>query len=226
MRDHGPLPRLYLITDRHAVAGGRLVEAVSRALEGGVRLVQLRDKDLPARELAELAARLRQLTREHGALLLLNAGDQPSRLELARGIEADGVDLTSAGGVGVDDVRRQLGEEALVGVSTHSRDELDRAARAGASFATFGPVFATPSKRGMGEPTGVTALAEAVRDTPGLPIFALGGIGAANLDAVRSSGAYGVAMIRGVLAAGDPAAGGGGRPPPPPAPGGGGSETH
>lgn len=206
MRDCGPLPRLYLITDRHAVAGERLVEAVERALEGGVRLVQLRDKDVAAAELREVALQLRHVTRDHGALLLVNAGDDERRIELAREIEADGVHLTSWGVVGVDEVRRALGAEALVGVSTHSLDELERAARAGASFATFGPVFETPSKRGMGEPTGVATLAEAVRVTPGLPIFALGGIDAAKLAAVRSSGAYGVAMIRGVLAAGDPAA--------------------
>lgn len=206
MRDRGPLPRLYLITDRHAVAGGRLALAVWRAVEGGVRLVQLREKDVSVAELREVAIRLRHVTRDHGALLLVNSGDDERRIELAREIEADGIHLTSTAVVGVAEVRRALGADALVGVSTHSRDELERAARAGASFATFGPVFETPSKRGMGEPTGVAALAEAVRETPDLPIFALGGIDAAHLDAVRASGAYGVAMIRSVLAADDPAA--------------------
>lgn len=200
-----PLPRLYLITDRHAVPGGRLVEAVERALEGGVRLVQLRDKDLALPELRALASLLRDATRRHGARLVLNAGGDRGRVALAAEVGADGVHLTGSSAVSVADVRRSLGARALVGVSAHSLGEIEHAARAGASFLTFGPVFDTPSKREMGEPTGVGGLADAVRLAPGLPVYALGGIDLANLDAARANGAYGVAMIRGVLAAADPA---------------------
>jgi thiamine-phosphate pyrophosphorylase len=204
LRDPEPLPRLYLITDRHATPGARLVEAVERALEGGVRLVQLREKDLAVGELRALASRLRDATRAHDARLLLNAGDDPRRIEVAAAVGADGIHLTSTGGLSVADVRASLGATALVGVSTHSLGEVERAARAGASFVTFGPVYETPSKRDMGEPTGVAQLADAAALAAPMPVYGLGGIGLEAIDAVRASGAHGVGLIRAVLAAADP----------------------
>lgn len=205
MPERAALPRLYLITDRHAVPDGRLVEAVERALVGGVRLVQLREKDLEGRALRKLAERLREATELHGARLLLNAGDDPDRLDTAAAIGADGVHLTSTGGASVATARAALGDAALVGVSTHSVAEVERAAAQGASFVTFGPVFETPSKRGMGEPTGTGRLAEAARHADPMPVYALGGIDLGTADAARANGAHGVAVIRAVLAAADPA---------------------
>lgn len=198
------LPRLYLITDRHAVPNGDLVAAVTAAVAGGVRLVQLREKDLPLDELGRFGSAIGAVIHAAGGRWLVNIGAAPERLDLARELRADGVHLTATSPVTIAEVRERLGNAALVGVSTHSAHEVTLAAARGASFATFGPVFATPSKAGMGEPTGVTALAEAARVAGSMPVHGLGGIGLEEIEPVLSSGAHGVALIRACLAAADP----------------------
>lgn len=189
---------LYLITDRRQVPAGRtLVETVEAALHGGVRAVQLREKDLSAAELLPLAVELRALTRRYGARLLIN-----DRIDVALAVEADGVHL---GGHSLPTAvaRHLLGPRALIGVSTHHRDEI--AAAAGADFVTFGPVFATPSKLAYGEPVGVKALCLACQNSP-LPVFALGGIKPCHLDELYPAGAAGIAVISALITADDPAA--------------------
>lgn len=191
---------LYLITDRRQLPPGRsLVDAVAAALEGGLRAVQLREKDLSAAELYPLARRLRQLTGRCGARLLIN-----DRLDVALAVEADGVHL-GGHSLPVAVAREVLGPDKLIGVSTHRSVELLAARRDGADFVTFGPVFFTPSKAAFGGPVGLDALREACAAAP-LPVFALGGVTAERLSQVRSAGSHGVALISAVLAAADPAA--------------------
>ena len=144
---------LYLITDRRQVPPGRtLTETVRAALEGGVKAVQLREKDLPAAELYPLALELRALTREYGAKLLVN-----DRIDVALAVGADGVHL---GGHSLPTAaaRQLLGPNRLIGVSTHRPEEIAAAQRDGADFVTFGPVFHTPSKAAFGEPVGLDQL--------------------------------------------------------------------
>jgi thiamine-phosphate pyrophosphorylase len=189
---------LYLVTDRHRTRGRPLVHVVEAALEGGVRLVQLREKDLPARELAALARELRAITRRHGAALLIN-----DRLDVAVAVDADGVHLP-ASSFSVADARQLLGPGRIIGISTHSPEEAAMAGRAGADFAVFGPLFETPSKQSYGPPLGLERLSAATKAT-GIPVLAIGGVTAARIPAVLSCGAAGVAMIRAVLEAEDPA---------------------
>ena len=191
---------LYLITDRRQVAPGlELAAAVERALEGGVRAVQLREKDLSAAALFPLACELRALTRRYGARLFVN-----DRIDVALAAEADGVHL---GGHSLPTkvVRRLLGSGRLIGVSTHSEAEAVQAARDGADFVTFGPVYFTPSKAPFGAPVGLGRLRSAVAATP-LPVFALGGITPERCAEVREAGAAGAALISAILADPDPAA--------------------
>lgn len=188
------LPRLYLITDRAYAPGGDLAAALEAPLAAGVRLVQLREKDLSARDLLALARGLKARTDRAGASLLVN-----DRADVARAVGA-GVHLTSDDPP-VAEVRAWLGPKALIGVSTHRPAEAAAAGAAGASFVTFGPVYDTPSKRGRG--VGPAALAEAVR-AAGVPVFALGGVDGARLAEVRAAGGYGIAVIRAVLADPDP----------------------
>jgi thiamine-phosphate pyrophosphorylase len=187
--------RLYLITDRTLVPD--LPAAVGRALAGippGAAAVQLREKDLSARALFELAAALRPICRARNAPLLVN-----DRLDVALAADLDGVHL-GGGSVDVSDARRLLGER-LVGVSCHGEAEL--AARAGADFATFGPAYLTPSKARYGAPVGLAPLAAAA--TRGVPLYALGGVGIAEAPEAIRAGATGIAAIRAWLAAPDPA---------------------
>lgn len=189
---------LYLITDRLGLPPGRdLLETVAAALIGGVRAVQLREKDLSPRELYPLATELRALTRDHGARLLIN-----DRIDLAQAVAADGVHLAGSS-LPTAAARRLLGPEALIGVSTHHLDEVIAAGEDGADFVTFGPVYATPSKAAYGPPLGLAPLRAACTASP-LPIFALGGIKTAHIPVLRETGVAGIGLISEIFSASDP----------------------
>jgi len=184
---------LYLITDRHILPSGRsLCDQVSVALEGGVRAVQLREKDLGAAELFPLAQELRALTRRYGARLLIN-----DRIDVALAVDADGVHL-GGHSLPTAETRSLLGPERLIGVSTHHFDEVHAAARAGADFVTFGPVYSTPSKLSYGDPVGLDRLREVCIASP-LPVFALGGVMPDRIPGILASGCTRVACIGGIL---------------------------
>lgn len=190
---------LYLISDRHQLpAGRRLAEAVTAALAGGVGAVQLREKDLATAELYALALELRQRTAAAGARLLLN-----DRIDIALAVAADGVQLTEQS-LPVAVARRLLGPERLLGVSCHSLERALQAEAEGADFLCFSPIYATPSKAAYGPPQGLDAL-HALCAAVKLPVFALGGITTERAPAVRATGARGIALIRAILAAADPA---------------------
>jgi thiamine-phosphate pyrophosphorylase len=146
----------------------------------------------------DLARALRQVVADAGQLLLVN-----DRIDVALAAGADGVHLPSAG-IPPGDARRLVGSGLLVAVSCHSAADVARARDAGADFATFGPLFETPSKREFGPPVGLGPLHEA--SLLGLPLVALGGVDASNASAAVAAGAYGLAAIRAWLEAPEPAA--------------------
>lgn len=184
---------LYLITDRKI--SGNCLAAVEEALRGGVRAVQLREKDLKVRELLHMAYQMRELTERYGARLFIN-----DRVDVAIAVEADGVHL-GQNSIPPWAVKRIAGE-LLIGVSTHSLEEAIEAERGGADFITFGPVFYTPSKAGYGAPLGRDMLKK-VSSTISIPVFAIGGIKPEDIKGIRDSGARGVAVISGILGARD-----------------------
>ena len=186
---------IYLITDRHATTLG-LPEAVRLALKGGVRAVQLREKDLPVRELLSLARELRGATREFGAKLFIN-----DRVDVAVAVDADGVHLGGQS-MPASAVRKIVGRDMLIGVSTHSINEARKAGAGGADFITFGPVFPTPSKMKYSSPVGVKSLKE-TKNVFNKPVFAIGGIDSGNVGQVMHAGADGIAMISAILSADD-----------------------
>ncbi len=189
--------RLYLVTDRQQTAERPLEAVVAAAARGGVGAVQLREKDLSARELYALGARLQEALAPYNVPLLIN-----DRLDVALALNAAGVHLAGHS-LSVAQVRRVLGPHKLIGVSTHHVDEACQAAADGADFVVFGPVFATPSKMAHGPPQGLQNLATVTRQVS-MPVFAIGGINTDNLTQVLDVGAHGVALIRAVLAAADP----------------------
>ena len=188
---------VYLITDRHQTLGRKLTDVVREALEGGVRAVQLREKDLSSGELFRLAAELRRLTSEYGARLIIN-----DRLDIALAVEADGVHVGITS-VPVAIVRQVMGKGTLIGYSAHEIDEALQAQADGADFVTFSPVYPTPSKSAYGQPCGVKKLADAVAALQ-IPVVALGGISLANVAEVLSASVTGIAVISALLAAVDP----------------------
>jgi len=181
---------LYLVCDEREEA---FLEA---ALRGGVDVVQLRMKDAAEPAILAAARRFRAVCAAHGALLIVN--DRP---DLAAAVDADGVHL------GQDDMpvaaaRRLVGDERLIGLSTHSPAQIDAAATAGVDYIGVGPVNETPTK--PGRPAVGTELVRYAAAHATVPFFAIGGISPANLAEVRAAGARRVAVVRALTEAEDP----------------------
>lgn len=156
-----------------------------------VSLIQLREKNLPARTLYELTARSAAITKGTTTRLLVN-----DRADIARAAHADGVHLTTRS-IEASVIRRSFGPGFLIGVSTHSLSDAQTARDGGAAdFAVFGPVFDTPSKRAYGPALGLEALHEAAHTLSPFPLLALGGVTQENASDTLRAGASGIAAIR------------------------------
>jgi thiamine-phosphate pyrophosphorylase len=188
---------LYLITDR-AAASRPPADVVEECLAAGLRAVQLREKDLEARDLLALADTLRETTHRHGARLIVN-----DRADVALATRADGVQRTHAS-LPVSALRAITPAGFLVGASVHSEAEARDAAAEGADFIVFGPVYDTPSKRRYGPPQGLAAL-EAVARAVDRPVLAVGGLTPERVADVLGVGAAGVAVIAAIYGAARPA---------------------
>ena len=188
-----PFPVLCLVTDRRICGDDRneLVERVRRAVDGGVNMVQLREKDTPGGRLLELAQMLRGVTAGR-ALFIVN-----ERADVALASEADGVQLGEAA-LPVQ-AARSLASQILVGRSVHDSQGAAEAERAGADFLVVGTIYKSPSHEG-----GVEAGPELIRDiksVSGLSTLGIGGVTVENAGEVINAGAAGVAVISAVLGA-------------------------
>jgi thiamine-phosphate pyrophosphorylase len=203
--------KLYLITDRRLAPNADVATVCERALaaadEIGMRgavAVQLREKDLDARPLLELARALRVVCDRHSAKLLIN-----ERIDVALAADADGVHLPFDS-IGASQARKLLGPSKLIGASTHSPPDIFGAAREGADFVVFGPVFDPISKGSYGPAWGPAGLAAACR-AASIPVFALGGITPERIAEIfgeecdESAHPAGVATIGSIFQADDPA---------------------
>lgn len=186
--------KLYLITDRNFFRDlPSFFVAIEEALKGGLKALQLREKDLETRELLKLAFRLREMTSRYGARLFVN-----DRVDVALAAGADGVHL-GENGMPAFAARKVAGKRMLIGVSTHGVRRAMEAEKEGADFVTLGPVFETPSKVRYGKPLGLDVLRKAA-DVLSVPIFAIGGISGERVEEVMRAGSRGVALISAVLA--------------------------
>lgn len=194
--------QLYLITDRRLAPDGDLPALIGRALHdipSGTVAVQLREKDLDAASLRALALDVLAVTRPAGAPLLIN-----DRLDVALAVQADGVHLAGHS-LPAAEARALLGPDRYLAASTHNLTEATAAMTGGCDFATFGPVFQTPSKARYGAPVGLDKLREACAALAPFPLVALGGVSSDNGAQCRAAGAAGLSVIRAVVAAPDPA---------------------
>lgn len=189
-------PILYLISNRRAFPESsgweRQLRGIAAAARAGCSLIQIREKDLSARELARFTREALALAHPWGARVLVN-----DRLDVALATGADGVHLRTTS-LPASVVRRTLDRmdrtSFLIGVSTHSLDEARAAAEGGADFIVCGPVHETPSKIALGPPLGLAGLGEICRSTP-IPVLALGGIKRSNYREALAAGAAGIAGI-------------------------------
>jgi thiamine-phosphate pyrophosphorylase len=177
-----------------------LATIAEAALRGGAQVLQLRHKQLGRGDLLALARRLRELTRDAGALFVVN-----DHLDLALLSEADCVHL-GADDLSVGAARHIAGDRLLIGASASTPDAALAAIKAGADYIGCGPAFATPLKpqKAVIGPGGVAAVASAVG--PSVPVFAIGGIDASNLALLTAAGVRRACVVRAVGDAPDPEA--------------------
>ena len=184
--------KLYAITDRHRCAPTPLVDVVSELLDVGITAIQLREKDLSDPELIELARPIAELCRNYEAKLFIN-----TNIRVALEIGATGGHLPAAAGP-VDAVKAQSDGSLYVGCSVHSLDAAQKREAEGADFVTYSPIYPTASKPGYGPAVGIAGLTE-VADSVNLPVFALGGMTPARVAECLAAGAFGVAVISGIM---------------------------
>jgi thiamine-phosphate pyrophosphorylase len=186
---------IYPVTCEKLSEGRSNLEVLEGVIQGGARIVQLREKDASTRMLYDLAVRFRESTAKAGVLLIIN-----DRLDIALAVEADGVHL------GQDDlplaVARKLAPELILGVSTHSLEEALQAQSAGADYVNIGPIFPTSTKAGIKDFLGPEAIA-AIGPQLRIPFTVMGGIHSRNLDQVLEQGARRVAMVTEITRAPD-----------------------
>ncbi len=192
------LPILCLVTDPAACLGRPLEQVVAVAVEAGVGLVQLRQKELPARQLLDLGRTLLGPISQRGAALVVN-----DRVDVAMALGAQGVQL-GGGSLPVREARRLAGDGMLIGASAHSLEEALRAEGEGADYLILGTIFETRSHPGL-KPAGL-GLVSRVAETVRIPVIAIGGISAGNAGLVMAAGASGVAVITALQSAPDVAA--------------------
>jgi len=188
------------ITDRHATGGRPLLDVVRAAVAGGVDVVQIRERDLDGRALLDLVKAALDIAKSAGGRCRIVVNN---RLDVALAAKAAGVHLP-AEGLPVGAVKGLVPKRFMIGRSIHSLAEAREAEKAGVGYLIFGPVFETPSKAEFGPPHGPQVLrkvAESVR----IPIWAIGGIDAERAIEIRGLPIAGIAAIRAIAAAMDPA---------------------
>jgi thiamine-phosphate pyrophosphorylase len=187
------LPITYLITRGEATPDNfdekrkEILGLIRTAAECGITLVQIREKKLTAKLLYSLVSDGVEITRTFSTRLLVN-----ERADIAVAARADGVHLTSRS-IPAAIVRCIFGDELMIGVSTHSISDIDRAVSDGADLVVFGPIFITPGK---GSPIGLHELSSVSRRFHPFPVLGLGGIDETNFSNVLDAGASGFAAIR------------------------------
>ncbi|QSG10185.1 thiamine phosphate synthase [Halapricum desulfuricans] len=193
---------VYLVTQAGRSEGRETRAIVRKAIEGGVDIVQLREKGVPARDRYHLGRELRALTRDAGVPLIVN-----DRVDIAQAIDADGVHLGDED-LPVRVARELLGEEAIVGRSVSFVEDAREAERFGADYLGVGAIYPTDSKDDIDDDEYAIGLErlEAICEAVDIPVVGIGGVDADNAGDVAAAGADGVAVISAITGAADPAA--------------------
>ncbi len=186
---------VYPVTCEQLSEGRTNLQVLEAVIQGGSRIIQLREKDYPKRHLYNLALKFREITTKAGVLLIIN-----DHLDIALAVDADGVHL------GQEDlpvqVARKLAPELLIGSSTHSLEQALKAEKDGADYVNIGPIFSTKTKEGVGRSLGPKAISE-ISPQIKVPFTVMGGINEENIDQVLAEGARRVAMVTAITRATD-----------------------
>ncbi len=186
---------IYPVTCEKLSAGRSNLQVLEGIIQGGARIVQLREKEATSRELYRQAVLFREITAGAGVLLIIN-----DRVDIALAVDADGVHL------GQDDLpldaARKLAPELIIGASTHSLEEAVRAQEEGADYVNIGPIFPTSTKEGIQRFLGPQAIST-ISPSLSIPFTVMGGIHSGNIHEVLRHGARKVAMVTEITQAPD-----------------------
>lgn len=183
---------LYAVTDRHWLDGRTLLDVVKESLDGGVTMLQLREKTLEEGRFLEEARELQALCRERHIPFIVN-----DNVDIAKAMDADGIHVGQSDMEALD-VRAKLGPDKIIGVSAHTVEEALLAERHGADYLGVGAVFPTGSKDDADEVSYETL--KAICDAVSIPVVAIGGVSQANVAQLAGSGICGVAVISAIYA--------------------------
>lgn len=189
---------LYLVTNRDGLTDEEFFKTVEEGLRGGVSLVQLREKDAPAREVIELAKKLKGLCHSYNVPLLVD-----DRVDIALAAELDGVHL-GAEDMDVADARRILGDDKIIGSTAKSVEWAIAEEKKGADYLGVGAIYDTTTHVKTTR-TSVETLRE-INDNIQIPTVAIGGLKLDNLDILKGSGASGISVVSAIMEANDPRA--------------------
>jgi thiamine-phosphate diphosphorylase len=195
MKVRFPLRSLYVLTDPNLSRGRSHEEVVREAIAGGAEVIQLRDKSASTRDLIWIGEVLREITRQLGAVFIVN-----DRVDVALAVDADGVHLGSDD-MPIEHARRLMGDR-IIGASVDDVQEAIRAVNEGADYVALGPIFPTSTKPDAGSVRGV-GMIRRIKEAVNVPLVAIGGINLDNVSQVVEAGADSVAVISAVVAATD-----------------------
>ena len=189
--------KLYLVTNSDKFESEDLfLDAVASALKGGVDILQLREKNMPANKIIELGKKVKLLCAEYGATFIVN-----DRVDIAYVLDADGVHL-GQDDMDIESARKILGNNAIIGISTHAPEQAQKAVNDGADYIGMGPVFTTPTKPGR-QSVGLEYV-KWVSENIKIPAFAIGGIDLDNVLDVVNAGAKKIAVVRAIINSDNP----------------------
>ena len=189
--------KLYLVTNSDKFkSDDDFLDAIASALKGGVDILQLREKNMPANKIFELGKKIKQLCIQYDTTFIVN-----DRVDIAALLEADGVHL-GQDDLDVKSARKILGANSIIGISTHAPEQALKAVADGANYIGVGPVFATPTKEGR-IPVGLEYV-KWVSENIELPAFGIGGINLENCEEVFEAGLKKIAVVRAIINANSP----------------------
>jgi len=189
--------KLYLVTDRRLCSGRKLEDIVLEAVEGGVTMVQLREKEASTREFIDIALNLKSLLAPYGVPLIIN-----DRVDVAIASGADGVHLGQSD-MPCSTARALLGPDKIIGLSIEDLSQIEEANSLDIDYIGISPVFSTPTKTDTAPPLGLAGIAEASKRSRH-PVVGIGGINASNAAEVWASGADGIAVVSAIISSPDP----------------------
>ena len=196
-KKHTLLGKLHLVTDRQLCGNRSLEEVVELAAQGGVDVVQLREKSASSQEFLELARTLKKLLSCYAIPLIIN-----DRIDIAMAANADGIHI-GQNDMPYQQARALLGPDKIIGISVSSIDELLATAIYDPDYLGVGPIFSTPTKSDAAQPIGIAGLAK-LRALSNHCLIAIGGINHVTINEVLSTGVDGVAVVSAICAADQP----------------------